>query len=434
MNSWFAMVLVTVAVVAWMAGARWRRRRVERRIAEFERLASPTVSREHEGDAMGAGAGSLEERLERVVRLLRDDARLQHEELAALARDRDLRELILAHLSDGVILLDRSVRVAHMNHAAADLLHAARPAAPGVPLGELVRSPEFVELARHCIDEQRTIETTLRRWFPNEGALRATATPLGSHSEAAVLLVLEDRTEVERVDRLRRDFVANVSHELRTPLTSVRGYAETLLEGGLDDEQNRRRFVGVIRDQAARLQGLVDDLMSLAELERSEDVARPEAVDLFGVASRQVAAFRPAADRAGLTLRLEAEGPLIVTGESMRLDQALANLIDNAIKYTDRGGVIVRLGRNGGSAWCEVEDTGEGIPGPDQSRVFERFYRVDKARSREKGGTGLGLAIVKHIVSRHGGDVSVTSEPGRGSRFRIDIPIQSGIVASAAGR
>src|SRR5207253_296261 len=226
-----------------------------------------------------------------------------------------------------------------------------------------------------------------------------------------VLLVLHDLTELERLNRVRQDFVANVSHELKTPLTSVRGYAETLLDGGLEDPARREEFVRVIRDQAMRLQDLVEDLLSLAELERPDARIEKTRFDLRQAAAQQVAELQDRAGRAGLTLALEDGPPVFVQADRGRVDQVLANLLDNAIKYTERGPVAVATGVDNGAgqevgggeprAWCEVRDTGAGISQEHLARIFERFYRVDDARSRERGGTGLGLSIVKHIVALH---------------------------------
>jgi two-component system phosphate regulon sensor histidine kinase PhoR len=262
----------------------------------------------------------------------------------------------------------------------------------------------------------------LRFWAPHERLVRATATPLAGGEPGALLLVLRDQSEAEHLDRVRRDFVANVSHELKTPLTSVRGYAETLLEGGLQDAANREGFVRVIHDQATRLQALVDDLLSLAELERPEARLRIERFDLRALADRQLSAFAARASAAGLALTLAPGEPDWIEADRVRLEQVLANLLENAIKYTERGGVTVTLGGGPSHAWCDVTDTGPGIPPDDLDRVFERFYRVDKARSRDKGGTGLGLSIVKHILALHGGHVWVESTPGEGSRFRFELP------------
>jgi two-component system phosphate regulon sensor histidine kinase PhoR len=240
--------------------------------------------------------------------------------------------------------------------------------------------------------------------------------------DGSVILVLHDITEVERLNQVRQDFVANVSHELKTPLTSLRGYAETLLEGGLDDVEHREGFVRIIRDQSARLQSLVDDLLSLADLERPDMRLRREPFDLRESVERQIAMLRARAGQAGLTVELEPGEPAPVLADRLRIDQVIANLLDNAIKYTERGTVRVRLGRTGTRVVCEVEDTGSGIPAEDVPRIFERFYRVDKARSREKGGTGLGLAIVRHILALHGCRVSVESALGHGSTFRFELP------------
>lgn len=361
-------------------------------------------------------------RLGRVLNEMEREMRLRVE---ALQRERDDRERILAHMSDGVALVDGAGRVVHVNHRLAALLGAARPAEPGTLFQAFARVPDLDELLEAARSEARTVERELRLWSPRAQVLRVTATPLGGPAPAPVLLVLHDLTESERLQRLRQDFVANVSHELRTPLTSLRGYAETLAEGGLEDVEHRERFVHIIRDQAVRLQALVEDLLSLAELERPDVTLRRERFDLRAAAERQVAALREAARVAGTPLELVSGGSVWVEGDRVQLEQAMANLLDNAVKYTERGRVTVRLGADDAFAWFEVRDTGPGIPAEDQPRVFERFYRVDKARSREKGGTGLGLSIVKHAIQLHAGEVSLESTPGEGSTFSFRIPLRA---------
>ena len=285
-----------------------------------------------------------------------------------------------------------------------------------------MRLPDLDALLEAAERSGATEERELRYWVPGERVVRATATPLGVGTGRMLVLVLHDLSEAELVDRVRRDFVANVSHELKTPLTSLRGYAETLLDGGLEDAEHREGFVKVIRDQADRLQALVEDLLSLAELERPDARLRLERIDLRGVVERQMAMLRSRAEQAGFAFTLAADGPVPVTADLARIEQVVANLLDNALKYTERGGVTVTLGADEAHAWCEVADTGAGIPPEDLSRVFERFYRVDKARAREKGGTGLGLSIVKHILALHEGNVSVRSVVGGGSTFRFELP------------
>jgi two-component system phosphate regulon sensor histidine kinase PhoR len=287
---------------------------------------------------------------------------------------------------------------------------------------EFARVPELEGLLAAARSVGRTVEAHVRLAAPRERSINVTVTPLASAYAGSALVVMHDASEAERLNRMRQDFVANVSHELRTPLTSIHGYAETLLQGGLEDGDNRERFVQVIHGQAARLGALVDDLLSLAELERPGAQPRLAAIDLRALVERQLAAFRPRAERAGVALELAPGAPLPLRADPVLLEQVIANLVDNALKYTERGAVRLTLGASDDRAWCEVRDTGSGIPEEDLDRIFERFYRVDKARSREKGGTGLGLSIVKHIVTLHGGEVAVESRLGAGSTFRFEIP------------
>jgi two-component system phosphate regulon sensor histidine kinase PhoR len=312
--------------------------------------------------------------------------------------------------------------VVHANRSLAAILGLPRPPAAGTAFQEFARSPDLVELLHAARASDQPVELDLRLWTPHQRRVRVAATRLRGEADGSAMLVLHDLTEIERLNQVRQDFVANVSHELKTPLTSLKGYAETLLEGGLEDVENRESFVRIIRDQSVRLQNLVDDLLSLADLERPDVRLRREAFDLREAVERQVTTFRARAAQAHLTLEIEPGEEAPVVADRLRIDQVVANLLDNALKYTERGGIRVLVGHGGSVAWCEVSDTGPGIPPDDVSRVFERFYRVDKARSREKSGTGLGLSIVRHILALHGGRVTVASEVGRGSTFRFEIP------------
>jgi two-component system phosphate regulon sensor histidine kinase PhoR len=407
-------LLLSVPFVLWMAGRQTGRiRRLE---AVARRLGA--------GDSAARALEQPADELGRLGRALNEMAAEGRARLAALERERDERERILAHLSDGVILVGGGGRILRMNRSCAEMIGAPLPAEVGTPLPEFVRSPELDGLVRSVREGGRTQEVDVRLWAHGQRLVHATATPLGEAGEGTVLLVLHDLSEAERLDRVRQDFVANVSHELRTPLTSLRGYAETLLDGGLDDVENRLRFVRVIRDQAVRLEAIAEDLLTLAGLERPDTRLHLERFDLREAVTRQAAVFQSRAVTAGLELVVEPGPQLPVTADRGLVEQLFANLLDNALKYTERGSVRVRAGEAAGRAWCEVEDTGCGIPEADQPRVFERFYRVDKARSREQGGTGLGLAIVKHIVGLHGGEVSLRSRPGGGSTFRVEIPLE----------
>jgi two-component system phosphate regulon sensor histidine kinase PhoR len=236
--------------------------------------------------------------------------------------------------------------------------------------------------------------------------------------------VREDIAQLRRSEAARKDFTANVSHELRTPLSAIRAFAETLREGAADDAEHRGEFLQEIESNADRMTRLVDDLLVLSALDSGTRAPASESVDLMRVATEVTATLKPLAGRKELALRLEPFRDIPpVRGDRGQLKQVLTNLLDNAIKYTPEKGLVrVSAACAEGRVTVSVEDTGPGIPAEEQPRIFERFYRVDKARSREMGGTGLGLAIVKHIVEAHGGGVAVESRPGAGSAFRFSLP------------
>ena len=232
-------------------------------------------------------------------------------------------------------------------------------------------------------------------------------------------------TELRRLERVRQDFVANVSHEFKTPLTAIQGFAETLLAGALDDAQNNRRFLGIIRDHAARLARLTDDLLKLARIEAGKLEVEFRPVDIAEQIERCLETTSLKAGRKQIALEAQIPSTLpLVRGDAGLLREVLQNLLDNAVQYTPQGGRIqVLLTVGARDVVITIADTGIGIPLADQERIFERFYRVDAARSREAGGTGLGLSIAKHIVEAHGGRLWVESEVGSGSRFSFSVPL-----------
>jgi two-component system phosphate regulon sensor histidine kinase PhoR len=247
--------------------------------------------------------------------------------------------------------------------------------------------------------------------------------PINEDEDFTLLLFLNDITEEKRLEAIKRDFVANVSHELRTPLAAIKGYSETLLDGGVDDEETSREFLGVIDRHATRMSRLIDDLLTLSRLESQQMAIVPTPVDLSELLNSTEKSFRKHAKDKGVTLSAKVPEDLpVVLGDHDRLEQVVVNLLDNAIKYTPEGGsVILRATSESGVIKVEVVDTGIGIPEADMPRIFERFYRVDKARSRDLGGTGLGLAIVKHIMQGHNGTLNVESSPGVGSTFSFTL-------------
>jgi len=236
--------------------------------------------------------------------------------------------------------------------------------------------------------------------------------------------VFFDVTRLERLELVRQEFLSNVSHELRTPLTSIMALAETLEGGAIDDQEHNRRFLSIIQKNAARMHRLIDDILELSAIEAGNVKVQPESVQLHALVEDVVASLSAAAAARRITVRNLIRLESKVSADPHRLVQMLTNLIDNAIKFNREGGTVSIKYDNNGSDRISVEDTGEGIPAHHLDRLFERFYRVDRARSRELGGTGLGLAIVKHLVKAHGGEVTVESRFGEGTKFTIELPRQ----------
>ncbi|HWD73265.1 MAG TPA: ATP-binding protein [Actinomycetota bacterium] len=323
--------------------------------------------------------------------------------LAELNRESGLREQILSSMSEGVVLADASGRILYANPAAEGLL----PGALTLPSQLRTEGP---------------VELTLRH--PRRRDLKATCLRLG---DGRRLVAIQDVTEAKRIEAMRRDFVADASHEMKTPIASIQAVAETLEMAVLDDPDAVPRFMSTLLLEIRRLSALVQDLLDLARLE-----GRPperSAVSLTRVVEQEAARVHPEADEKRLSVREEIALGVMVAGSPEDLSLALRNLLDNALRYTQEGEVSVRLWVEDGHAKVEVADTGPGIPGKDLSRIFERFYRVDRARSRETGGTGLGLSIVRHVVEQHNGWVQVESELGRGSRFVLTMPVLRGAPA-----
>jgi two-component system phosphate regulon sensor histidine kinase PhoR len=329
--------------------------------------------------------------------------------------ERNTEELnhILDSLQDGLLVLDRDGRVVVDNPKIREL--AGGRALAGRMFWEAFREPAFTELVKATLGDGRPRQGAVE--LPG-GTYLCGTTPL--EAGGGCIALLRDITEWKRLERIKRDFVVNASHELRTPLTAIRGYAETLEE---ETAPPQREHAAVIRRHADRLARLVEDLLALAELEERGPRLETAPLDLGELARSSAALFGQAARDKGLALRVEGpDFPVRVQADRFRMEQVVINLLDNAIKYTERGEVVLSIVRDGEGVRLAVRDTGPGIPPEHLPRLFERFYVVDKSRSRTMGGTGLGLAIVKHIVQLHGGTVTVESVPGQGSTFQVTLP------------
>ncbi len=367
--------------------------------------------------------------------------------IASMSAGQSRTAAILDSMAEGVAVVGADERVVFSNAAFAQILGlggndtyagqgAGQWAGHGLMLVELVRQSELLVLVKKALAERRRVESDVTVGTLCPRTFAVTAAPVESARADAVegnakgetlgaVLVLHDISELRRLERVRRDFVANVSHEFKTPLTAIRGFAETLLGGALDDAEHRARFVEIIREHAERLTRLTDDLLRLSKMEAGQLALEFKPVDAAELLVSCLDTAKFGAEQKKLEIELHCANKMPpVRGDAGRLRDVIQNLLDNAVQYTPAGGrIVVSANAKNGDVVFDVSDNGIGIPQADLGRIFERFYRVDDARSREVGGTGLGLAIAKHIVEAHAGKIWVESTVGEGSSFHFSIPI-----------
>jgi len=330
-------------------------------------------------------------------------------------------ETIAREMRSGVLVLDKGGEALYANPSflKSFLVHGG---IEGKPVTGIIKNESLLKKINAFLEKRRgspeNVEISER-----SKSFNVRLVPIKEKADFSLLLFLQDITEEKRLETIKKDFVANVSHELRTPLASIKGYSETLLDGGMDDRETLREFLRVIDRHSTRMSRLIDDLLTLSRLESHQMTIVSAPVDLKELVHAIMPGFEKQARDKDITLSSTIpEGLLKALGDHDRLEQVLVNLLDNAIKYTHSGGsVTVTVHKDRNDIRVDVKDTGIGIPADDIPRIFERFYRVDKARSRELGGTGLGLAIVKHIIQGHNGKLSVKSTPGAGSTFSFSI-------------
>ncbi len=330
---------------------------------------------------------------------------------------------------EGVLAIDADEHVINLNHAAAQLLGLERETALGRSLQEVVRNPALQRLMADVLGNQESASDEIELALPEgeKRILHAQGSVLHDAHDKPIgaLVVLHDVTRIRRLETVRRDFVANVSHELKTPVTSIKGFVETLLDGAMNQPGDAERFLRIIASQADRLGAIIEDLLTLSRVEQEEKQIEIllEPGEIRGVLQSAIELCQVKAEEKKVLILLACEDGLWVRMNSVLLEQAVVNLIDNAVKYSLPGHqVVVEAVQTALEVVIRVQDHGCGIPREHLPRIFERFYRVDKARSRALGGTGLGLAIVKHIVQAHGGRTSVKSTVGQGSTFLIHLP------------
>lgn len=368
--------------------------------------------------------GELANTLNKMAQDIEDkikEIKTQNQKLAA----------IFNSMIEGIIVVDKSSHVISINPTIEKIFGVSKEEVLGNIFLESIRNNDISEVINNVLKRGESISKEISLLLPVRKTFEVSASPIFDSSTSLTinntvngcLVVIHDITEIRRLETIRSDFVANVSHELKTPLTSIKGFIETLLEGALDDKEHNRSFLKIIQDHAERLDKLVNDLLSLSHLESKEIALEMKSFDLRKQVDEIIASFKTQLKKNNIELKNELPSGFVITANKDKIEQVFTNLIDNAIKFNKEKGSIKIYGETvNGRVKITVEDSGIGIPGKDVPRIFERFYRVDKARSRELGGTGLGLSIVKHIVELHNGTVGVESVEGLGSKFWLTLP------------
>ena len=415
---WVAsLVILLVAGMAALLVSRGFSDRVER-LREFSRRVAEGDFRALPGDGSG-------DALEMLGASLNQTAARMDRAIRTLTEERNLSSAILGSMVEGVAVVNGAERLVFANQGFADILELDVPPKSGSALVEIVRQTEMIEAVRQVLAGEPRVEAEIVTGTLRQHFFAATVAAVRAGETSGAVVVLHDITELRKLERVRRDFVANVSHEFKTPLTAIQGFSETLLAGAIDDPQNRERFLGIILEHSRRLARLTDDLLKLSQMDADRleiEIRRVSVAELIE-SCLETAQHRAAEKDIRVYVSQSNELPDIA-GDRRRLAEVLQNLLDNATQYTLPGGRITLSAEvRDADVVFTVSDTGIGIPKADQSRIFERFYRVDAARSREAGGTGLGLAIAKHLVEVHGGRIWVKSEIGQGSQFNFSVPV-----------
>jgi two-component system phosphate regulon sensor histidine kinase PhoR len=432
-----ASVALLLALIFTVAFSQYFSARVAR-LKEFSRRLAG-------GDFRPMPPDRFNDELTALADSLNETAKQLDHTIELLSGERQRASAILRSMVEGVVAIDAREKIVFANRAFSNILSLDGGAIEGRAIIEVLRNSELLSLIRRVIQGEEGLSTDIVMGIVQQRSFAVTATPVraldgtipvsggpaapatapAAEKPSGAVLVLHDVTELRRLERVRQDFVANVSHEFKTPLTAIQGFAETLLAGAIDDPENNRRFLKIIREHATRLARLTDDLLKLARIEAGKLELEFYPVGVTELVERCAETTLLKATQKQIALEIEIPPGLpAMRGDPGLLREVLQNLFDNAVQYTGPGGrICVTAAVRDREAIISISDTGIGIPLADQERIFERFYRVDAARSREAGGTGLGLSIARHIVEAHGGRIWVESEVGAGSKFSFSIPL-----------
>lgn len=409
--------------VAAAAISLWLSRRLVRPLEELRRGAE----RFSQGDLKHRVRGDFSLEIAAVADAMNQMAAALDARIRELIQQRNEGQAVLSSMVEGVIAVDSQQRIISMNQACARLLSTDAARAAGRSLQEVVRNPDLQQLVAGVLIGQKPLSQEIQLHQQGERQIEAHASVLrdAADREIGVLLVLHDVTRLRKLENMRRDFVANVSHELRTPITSIKGFVETLLDGAVENPEDAKRFLQIVAAQTDRLEAIIEDLLLLSRVEEEHEHSEPtlEIGNIQSIIEAAVSVCRLKADEKQIHLDIACDPSLRAEINPTLLEQALVNLIDNAVKYSNEGQTVhIEAELMPDELQIRVRDHGCGIPREHLPRIFERFYRVDKARSRSLGGTGLGLAIVKHIAQYHRGRATVESTLGKGSTFVLHLP------------
>jgi two-component system phosphate regulon sensor histidine kinase PhoR len=412
------IIALLAAAISWVIS-----RRISRPIEQMKKSAeqfaagdfsqqlnfSSTLEMAGLADALNQMANQLDHRIKTII------------------NQRNQLETVLASMLEGVIAVDSEERIVSINRAAAQLFENEPASCQNKSIQEVIRSSALQQFIRRALSNPKPAEEDITVYQNEERVIDVKSTPLldADRQQIGTLVVFNDVTQLRDLENMRRDFVANVSHEIKTPLTAIKGFVETLQQGKVHRAEEKERFLSIIQKHVDRLNSIIEDLLALSRIEQ-EDERREinfQQIKIRDIFEAAVQLCRPKAEEKKVRIELDCDKETTAVLDPTLIEQAVANLLDNAIKYSEpQSAVLLRSRRQNSEVVISVEDHGIGIAQKHLPRLFERFYRVDQARSRSMGGTGLGLAIVKHIAQAHGGQVTVESRLGEGSRFSIHLP------------